>query len=233
MGLLNCIIVEDEPLAMEVIVDYVRQVPFLKLAGSFGDAVAASEAIKSEKIDVLFLDIHLPVIKGLDFITTLQNPPQIIITTAYHEYAVKGFELNVVDYLLKPIEFGRFLAAANKLKQSQTNAVESEPEVFFFNVNKKKVRVMRDEILYIESLKEYVRIVTPTRKLITKFQIGQIEELLPKNYFLRIHRSFIIAKSKVEAYTANDVEVMGKQIPIGSGFKETIHSELGLLLTNK
>src|SRR6188474_2223007 len=180
----NCIIVEDEPLAAEVVKDYILQVPFLQFKGICTDALYAMDLLQKEKIDLVFLDIHLPKLKGLDFIKALKKPPQVIITSAYQEYALQGYELNVVDYLLKPIEFSRFLMAVNKLKQE----VEKQPSIrlvapsaerlhLFFNVSKKKVKIYLDEILYIESLKEYIRIVTPSKSILTKFQLGQIEEL--------------------------------------------------------
>jgi len=216
----SCIIVEDEPLAAEVLEDYIKQVPFLQLKGICSDAIYAMDMLQKEKIDLIFLDIHLPKLKGFDFVKALKNPPQVIITSAYQEYALQGYELNVVDYLLKPIEFSRFLMAVNKLKQSTPPAppvtpVPAKPERLhlFFNVSKKKVRIYLDEILYIESMKEYIRIVTRDKTILTKFQIGQIEELLARNNFLRVHRSFIVAKDKIEAFTATDVEVNGKPIP--------------------
>lgn len=229
----QCLIVEDEPLAAEVLQDYVNQVPFLVLKGVCGDAIYAMEILQKEKIDLIFLDIHLPKLKGLDFIRTLKNPPHIIITSAYHEYALQGYEYNVVDYLLKPVEFSRFLMAVNKLRQFSVSdnaavlsAVPGERPYLFFNVSKKKVKVYLDEVLYIESLKEYIRIVTNNKAILTKFQLGQVEELLARNNFLRIHRSFIVAKDKVEAFTATDVEINGKQIPIGRSYKELVQSVL-------
>lgn len=229
----SCIIVEDEPLAAEVLEDYIKQVPFLQLRGICSDAIYAMEMLQKEKIDLIFLDIHLPKLKGFDFIKALKNPPQVIITSAYQDYALQGYELNVVDYLLKPIEFSRFLMAVNKLKQTALplSPVHSMPATaermhFFFNVSKKKVRVFLDEILYVESMKEYIRIVTRDRSILTKFQIGQIEELLARNNFLRVHRSFIVAKDKIEAFTATDVEVGGKAIPIGRSYKELVVSVL-------
>lgn len=229
----SCIIVEDEPLAAEVLEDYIKQVPFLQLKGVCSDAIYAMDMLQKEKIDLIFLDIHLPKLKGFDFVKALKNPPQVIITSAYQEYALQGYELNVVDYLLKPIEFSRFLMAVNKLKQavapaSPAAATPSRPERLhlFFNVSKKKVRVYLDEILYIESMKEYIRIVTRDKTILTKFQIGQIEELLARNNFLRVHRSFIVAKDKIEAFTATDVEVNGKPIPIGRSYKELVVSVL-------
>ncbi|HEY0611716.1 MAG TPA: LytTR family DNA-binding domain-containing protein [Chitinophaga sp.] len=229
----SCIIVEDEPLAAEVLEDYIKQVPFLQLKGICSDAIYAMDMLQKEKIDLIFLDIHLPKLKGFDFVKALKNPPQVIITSAYQEYALQGYELNVVDYLLKPIEFSRFLMAVNKLKQaaalpSPAVTMPSRPERLhlFFNVSKKKVRVYLDEILYIESMKEYIRIVTRDKTILTKFQIGQIEELLARNNFLRVHRSFIVAKDKIEAFTATDVEVNGKAIPIGRSYKELVVSVL-------
>ncbi|MFT3908240.1 MAG: response regulator transcription factor [Ferruginibacter sp.] len=224
----NCIIVEDEPLAAEVLQDYVQQVPFLNLKGICTDSLYAMELLQQEKIDLIFLDIHLPKLKGLDFIKTLKNPPHIIITSAYHEYALQGYELNVLDYLLKPIEFKRFLMAVNKLAlipepvNITAAGTKSERAYLFFNVSKKKVRVFLDEILYIESLKEYIRVVTNDKTLITKFQLGEIEEVLSKNNFLRVHRSFIVAKDKINAFTATDVEINNKKIPIGRSYKEFV-----------
>lgn len=231
MQLYNCIIVEDEPLAAEVLQDYVLQVPFLKLKAICTDALFAMELLQKEKIDLVFLDIHLPKLKGLDFIKTLKDPPQIIITTAYHEYALQGYEYNVLDYLLKPIEFNRFLMAVNKLAPvslatgpSVTGLNNPVRESLFFNVSKKRVRVFFDEILYVESLKEYIRVVTKDKTIITKFQLGQVEEILSNDNFLRIHRSFIVAKDKVDAFTATDVEINNKQVPIGRSYKELVQS---------
>lgn len=228
----NCIIVEDEPLAAEVLQDYVMQVPFLNLKGVCTDALYAMEMLQKEKIDLMFLDIHLPKLKGLDFLKTLNRPPRVIITTAYHEYALQGYEHNVLDYLLKPVEFSRFLQAVNKLNATPSSAAviiepaRPEKEFLFFNVSKKKVKILLDEILYIESLKEYIRLVTKDKTIITKFQLGQVEELLSKNNFLRIHRSFIVAKDKVDAFTATDVEINNKQLPIGRSYKELVQAEL-------
>ncbi|WP_207514533.1 LytR/AlgR family response regulator transcription factor [Longitalea luteola] len=229
----NCIIVEDEPLAAEVIKDYIGQVPFLQLKGICTDALYAIDLLQKEKIDLVFLDIHLPKLKGLDFIKALKNPPQVIITSAYQEYALQGYELNVVDYLLKPIEFSRFVMAVNKLKEREagpalpvSSAAGSERAALFFNVSKKHVKIYIDEILFIESLKEYIRITTKDKSILTKFQLGQIEEMLAQNGFLRIHRSFLVAKSKIDAFSATDVEIAGKQIPIGRSYKDTIIGSL-------
>lgn len=225
----NCIVVEDEPLAAEILKDYIDQIPFLHLVSICEDALYALDILQREKIDLIFLDINLPKLKGFDFIKTLKNPPHIVITTAYHEYALQGYEFNVIDYLMKPIAFNRFLVAVNKLKQ-QSDAIlpitasEKEREFLFFNVGKKKIKVYFDEILYIESVKEYVNVVTANKSVTAKFQLGQIEELLPKQNFIRIHRSFVVAKSKIEAFTATEVEINNKLLPIGRSYKELVLS---------
>ncbi len=229
----NCIIIEDEPLAAEILQDYIADVPFLNLKHTYPDAIRALEGLRAGNIDLIFLDINLPKLKGLDFIQTLKHPPHIIITTAYHEYALQGYELNVVDYLLKPIEFSRFLKAVNKLKSFVSDKVRAAPlfigdglDHIFVNTNRKKVKLYFKDILYIESLKEYVRIYTAEKTLTAKFQLGQIDELLPKADFLRIHRSFIVSKTKIAAYTHAAVEINGKPLPIGRSYKELVISFL-------
>ena len=233
MQKINCLIVEDEPLAAEVVQDYISQVPFLELSGISEDAIFALETLQKEKIDLLFLDIHLPKLKGLDFIKTLNNPPKIIVTSAYQDYALQSYELNVVDYLLKPIEFNRFISAVNKARQQidihrliQSPQSGKERPFLFFNVGKKKVKMFLDEILYIESLKEYIKVVARDKAVLTKFQLGQTEELLQSSNFLRIHRSFIVAKDKIDAFSATDVEIQGKLIPIGRSYKEQVNADL-------
>ncbi|MGI8583672.1 MAG: LytR/AlgR family response regulator transcription factor [Chitinophagaceae bacterium] len=229
----NCLIVEDEPLAAEILEDYIHQVPFLHLIAKCNNAIYAIELLQQEKVDLIFLDIHLPKLKGLDFIKTLSEPPQIIITSAYTEYALQGYELNVIDYLLKPIEFNRFIMAVNKLKNineverlNNTSSTLPERPYLFFNVSKKKVKMFLDEILYIESLKEYIKVISKDKIIPTKFQLGEIEDLLNKNNFLRIHRSFIVAKDRIDAFSATDVEINGQQIPIGRSYKEFVITSL-------
>jgi two-component system LytT family response regulator len=227
MSKIKCIIVEDEPLAVKVLLDYIAQVPFLELHGSFKDAILATDYLRSNIVDLIFLDIHLPKLKGMAFLRTLTNPPAILITTAYHQYAVEGFNLNVTDYLLKPFEFERFLVAVTKVKTAQTEKHRSgeEPEAkeyLFLNVQKKKVKILFSEILYIESQREYIKIVTTKKEYISKMSTHEIESLLPSNFFKRIHRSFIVSISKIESYTAESVEVSGVSIPIGRGYKDVI-----------
>jgi DNA-binding LytR/AlgR family response regulator len=232
----NCIIVEDEPLAAEVLSDYIKQTPFLELVGTCADAIYALELFQRQTIDLIFLDIHLPKLRGYDFIRTLKNQPQIIITTAYREYALEGYELNVVDYLLKPISFNRFLAAINKVRKNMTPdsilvsrqpAGQLESPYLLINVNKKRVKIELRDILYIESKKEYISIVTKQQAYLTKYALGEIEQQLDKARFLRIHRSFIVARDKITAFNAAEVEINSLQIPIGRSYKELVLSLLG------
>jgi two-component system LytT family response regulator len=226
MSRISCIIVEDEPLATKVLKDYIAQVPFLDFKGDFRDALAASEYMRTNAIDLIFLDIHLPKLKGMAFIRTLTAPPAIIITTAYHQYAVEGFNLNVTDYLLKPIEFERFLVAVNKVKTSRASTSEESiseaKEYLFVNVQKKKVKILFSDILYIESQREYVRIVTTKSEHLTKLSTHEIESLLPSDRFRRIHRSFIVSIARIDSYTADEVEVAGTSIPVGRDYRDVL-----------
>jgi DNA-binding LytR/AlgR family response regulator len=220
MSKIKCIVIEDEPLAVKVLLDYIREVPFLEVHGTFKDALLATDYLRQHTVDLIFLDIHLPKLKGMAFLKTLASPPAVIITTAYHQYAVEGFELNVTDYLLKPFEFERFLVAVTKVK-----GVQAEPKDYLFlNAQKKKVKVLFSEIVYIESQREYIKIVTTKKEYISKMSTHEIEDLLPSALFKRIHRSYIISVDKVESYTAEVVEVNGVAIPIGRGYKEVIDS---------
>lgn len=221
---MNCLIIEDEPLAAEIIEDYVRQIPMLTLKGVCQDALAAMEVLHRESIDLIFLDIHLPGLRGLDFLETLSNPPAVIITTAYHEYALKGYDHNVIDYLLKPIEFKRFLQAVNKAKLHRT--AESTKDKISIQSDKKTVIIATEDIVFIESQKEYIHIHTKDQVYISKYALSKIEEELNPNLFLRIHRSFLVSLSKVKAFNGQEVEVPGKTIPIGGHYKEAVTEKL-------
>jgi two-component system LytT family response regulator len=227
MSDITCIIVEDEPLAAKVLSDYISEVPFLKLEGTFKDAILATEYLRDNSVDLIFLDIHLPKLKGMAFLKTLSNPPAVIVTTAYHQYAVEGFNLNVTDYLLKPFEFERFLVAVNKVKSSQAEKnIQTDDfdtkDYLFLSVQKKKVKILFSEITYIESQREYVKIVTTKKEYTSKMSTHEIEKLLPPNLFKRIHRSFIVSLKKIDSYTAELVEVNGVSIPIGRGYRDVI-----------
>jgi DNA-binding LytR/AlgR family response regulator len=225
MSKINCIIIEDEPLAVKVLSDYIIQVPCLELQGTFKDAIQATDYLRHNSIDLIFLDIHLPKLKGIAFLKTLTNPPAVIISTAYHQYAVEGFDLNVTDYLLKPFDFERFLKAVTKVKagknEEQIPGEDQEIKGFIFlNVQKKKVRILFSDIVYIESQQEYIKIITTKKEYVSKMSTHEIEALLPANLFMRIHRSYIVSLSKIESYTAEIVEVNGVSIPIGRGYKD-------------
>lgn len=225
--MLNCIIVEDEPLAAEVLQDYVKQLPFLRLIGVCSDAFLALKALQEQPIDLIFLDIHLPGLKGLDFLKTLKNPPKVILTTAYHEYALQGYELSVVDYLLKPIEFSRFVEAVNKVQQ--TSRGNSHRPSLSIQSDKKTVVIPLEDIVFIESQKEYVKIQTSSAAHVTKYSLTKMEEELDPSHFLRVHRSFIISLPKIKAYSAHEVDVSGKVIPIGGNYREMVSQKLQAL----
>jgi DNA-binding LytR/AlgR family response regulator len=227
MSKINCIIIEDEPLAIKVLSDYVSQIPFLQLQATFKDAILATDWLRHNNTDLIFLDIHLPKLKGMAFLKTLTHPPAVIITTAYHQYAVEGFNLNVTDYLLKPFDFERFLNGVTKVRTAhgeKQKSNESEKDFIFLNAERKKVKILFSEIVYIESQREYIKIVTTKREYISKMSTHEIEELLPPNLFKRIHRSYIISLSKIESYTADMVEVNGVSIPIGRDYRDFIEN---------
>jgi two-component system, LytTR family, response regulator len=223
MSKTRCIVVEDEPLAVRVLVDYISQVPFLELQGTFKDALLAIEFLRDNTTDLIFLDIHLPKLKGMAFLKTLVNPPAVIVTTAYHQYALEGYDMNVTDYLLKPIEFERFLVAVNKVRNTQAERNE-ERDFIFLTIQKKKVKILFSEIVYIESQREYIKIVTTKKEYLSKISTQEIEELLPGHLFKRVHRSFIIAVSKIDSYTADTIDVNGISIPVGRGYKDVIEN---------
>ncbi|WP_207429966.1 LytR/AlgR family response regulator transcription factor [Sabulibacter ruber] len=228
MSHITCIIIEDEPLAVKILSDYIAQVPFLELKHVFKDALLATDYLRDHAIDLIFLDIHLPKLKGMAFLKTLVHPPAVIITTAYHQYAVEGFNLNVTDYLLKPIEFERFLVAVTKVKSHQKEKLPlSEPQekdYVFLNFQKKKVKILFSEIVYIESQREYIKVVTTKEAYLSKMSTHEIEALLPAHLFKRIHRSFIVSLNKIESYTHEMVEVNGISIPIGRGYRAVVES---------
>jgi DNA-binding LytR/AlgR family response regulator len=202
MSKIKCIIIEDEPLAVKVLSDYVSQVPFLQLQKTFKDAILATEYLRDNTTDLIFLDIHLPKLKGMAFLKTLPDPPAVIVTTAYHQYE-------------------RFLSAVNKVRKGQKEKQEAK-DFIFVNVQNKKVKILFSDIVYIESQREYVKIVTTKKAHLTKMSTHTIESLLPPDHFKRIHRSFIISMDKIESYTAETVEVNGVSIPVGRGYRSVI-----------
>ncbi|AXT57105.1 LytTR family DNA-binding domain-containing protein [Aquimarina sp. AD1] len=234
MKKIRCIAIDDEPLALEVIQAHLKQIPDAELVASYTDPIEAFDKLKDSTIDLIFLDIEMPLLSGLDFVKSLKNPPKIIFTTAYRNYAIESYELlDVVDYLLKPISFMRFFKAINKYK-ALVNTVVIREEIkesaitndhLYVNSNKKFIKINFEEILYIESIKDYVRIHLKDASIMTKDSITNFKLKLPDN-FLRIHRSFIVNIIKVTAFTKVDVEIGDKEIPIGASYKEYVMSFL-------
>ncbi|GIV31233.1 MAG: DNA-binding response regulator [Saprospiraceae bacterium] len=231
--MINTIIVDDEPLALDVLETYIEKIPELNLVGRCSNAFEANEALQKNEVDLMFLDIQMPQLTGMDFLKTLSDPPLVIFTTAYSSYAVEGFEVNAVDYLLKPISLERFMKAVNKAtelielrrRENATQLESSDAETFtFVKADKKYVKVKFSEVLYIEGLKDYVIIRTEKGRIITLQTMRGLEEKLPPRYFRRIHRSYIINVDKVEAIMGNAVEIIEKgqtrHLPIGKNYRD-------------
>lgn len=219
----KCIIIDDEPLARELITSHLLNFENFELIDSFENALKAYTFLETNTVDLVFLDIEMPLLKGNDFLKKLKNPPKVIFTTAYREYAIEGYELNVIDYLLKPITFDRFFVAIEKFKQFQNPKKEEKaiPENHIFvSSGSRNIKIIFEEILYIESLKDYITIHLENDKSHhLKQNISAFEKLLDSN-FVRVHRSFIIQTKKLTAYSKNEVEINNVEIPIGSSYKE-------------
>jgi DNA-binding LytR/AlgR family response regulator len=234
---IKCLVIDDEQPSKDIIEKYIAGVESLELSGSCNNAVEALSFLQSNTVDLLFLDIQMPHILGTNFIRTLKNPPKVIFITAYRKYAVEGFELDAVDFLMKPISFDRFLKAVNKVLELnlQKNLKEADKpddtkEVaqpfLYFRSDRKMVKVLFNDILYIEGLRDYIRIYTTTKTIITKHQLASLQEMLPADAFLRIHRSYIISVSKIDSYDADIIEIAKKELPIGRLFKHDVNKLL-------
>ncbi|MFK7813610.1 MAG: LytR/AlgR family response regulator transcription factor [Maribacter sp.] len=226
----QCVIIDDEPLARELLEGYLEKIPDFELLASCPSAIDASTILSKNKVDLIFLDIEMPLLKGTDFFKNLVHKPEVIFTTAYRDYAIDGFELNALDYLLKPIFFERFFQAIQKfLKQSQkpeisnsSQAITNKSDCLFVNKAKKQIKVIFDTILYVESLKDYIKIHQKNEdSLIVKESISAFEQRLD-NRFIRLHRSYIVNSEKITAYTKNDVEIGRMEIPIGNNYKDNL-----------
>ncbi|MBS1909894.1 MAG: response regulator transcription factor [Bacteroidetes bacterium] len=236
---IKCLIVDDEHPAREIMKQHISSVDTLELVGTCANAVEAVNLLKDHTVDLIFLDIQMPQILGTNFIRTLKSPPKIIFTTAFRKYAIEGFELDAVDYILKPISFERFLKAVNKVLEinfsdhqaplpqvSNTNELVSS--FLYFRVKKKMVKIFFTDILFIEALKDYIKIVTQIQTIVTKYVLSTLIELLPSEEFLRIHRSYIVAIGKIDNYSANSIQIQNYQLPIGRLYK----LEVGKILSN-
>jgi len=231
---ISCLAVDDEPPALDVIRKYISGVQALELVGTCSDAIEALNFIRKRTVDLIFLDIQMPQILGTDFLRTLKNPPKIIFTTAFRKFAIEGFELDAVDYLLKPISFERFLKAVNKVMDVSFNgsfSLEQETSVkndqhIYFRSDRKMIKVLFSDIIYIESLKDYIKVVGVSGSIITKQSISSIEETLPTDMFLRIHRSFIIALNKIESYSTELVWLGKTELPISRMYRHEVEKIL-------
>jgi len=227
--MINCIIVDDEPLALDVLETYIDKIPNLNLVQRCNNAIEALKVLQNESVDLIFLDIQMPQLTGIEFLKSLKNPPQVVFTTAFQNYALDGFELNVTDYLLKPISFDRFVTAVNKVVgQMPSESLEPEElatgkDFFFVKSDKKLVKVKYEDINYIEGLKDYVIIrMTNNTRIVTLQTMKSLEAKLPSNLFKRIHRSYIVALDKIAAVIGNMVEIDKKHIPIGKNYRDEL-----------
>ena len=230
--IINCLIIDDEPLAINVIKNHIKEIDNINVIDTFNSAIDALNFMKSNTVDLLFLDINMPLLDGLDFIKSLDKKPMIIITTAYSEYAIKTYELEVLDYLMKPISFPRFLKAVNRAFKELNSNLTSNIGIakrahIFIKVDKKKMqKIYLDEILIIESLRDYLKIKTIANKYIIHSTLSSFTEKLPSNNFIRIHRSFTIAIDKIEAVQGNSVEIDGVKYVIGRSYIEHVKNRI-------
>ncbi len=228
---ISCIIIDDEPLARKGLKEYIADVDFLDLIGDFENPLKATDTISSGEVQLLFLDIQMPKITGLDFFKTLQNAPPVIFTTAYPQYALEGFEVNALDYLVKPVSFERFLKAALKAKDyyevREKNKKETDTaEYFFIKADNKLVKILFDDVLYIEALQNYVLIHTVTKKYMTYLTFKSVEDYLPSDKFLKVHKSYIVAASKIESIDGNDIRIGQQHIPVSRNQKDEVMDRL-------
>ena len=234
---ISTLIVDDEPHAVEIIQKYISNFSQVELIGTCGNAVHAFQILQDKAVDLMFLDIKMPGLLGTDLIRTLKNPPKVIFTTAYQDFALDGFELNAVDYLLKPIPFDRFLKAMDKVfdvlklqhQKMSTPTLGNEQNVedyLYLRIDRKKVKINVNDIYWMESLKDYIKITLKDKVLISKQKIGVLEELLPQDKFIRIHRSFMVSIDKVESYHSYAIEILGKELPIGATFKDAFFDKI-------
>lgn len=233
--IINCIIIDDEPLSRKGLQEYITDIEFLKLLGEYGDPLSAADILSKGDVQLIFLDIQMPKISGLDFYKSLSNPPAVIFTTAFPQYALDGFELNALDYLLKPISFDRFLKAAMKAKEfyevRQKNMEEnittaSSPAYFFIKADNKLVKILVEEILFVEALQNYVSIQTTTKKYISYLTFKSVEDYLPAGKFIKVHKSYIIAAEKLDSIEGNDIRIGSYHIPISRNLKEEVMQQL-------
>src|SRR5450432_213388 len=217
----TCIIIEDEPLALEKTKDFVDKVPFLHLSATFDNALTGLAYLNNNKVDLLFLDINMDELSGIELLESSKIDSQVIITTAYQEYALKGYELQITDYLLKPFTFNRFLQAVNKAQENIVNrATESQPDFIFVKTENRLEKIMLNEIVYIEGMRDYRRIHTVNKKVMTLQNFSEFETLIPPSLVCRVHKSFMVALNKIESIERSRIKIAGQLIPISETYKE-------------
>ncbi|PLX22956.1 MAG: DNA-binding response regulator [Salinivirgaceae bacterium] len=226
---IKCMIVDDEEVAREVMSNYVEKVPYLELVATCQDAIEAHEKYTKEKIDLIFLDIEMQGLTGIEFLKSVTEKPKVIICSANKDYAVEGFDLDVDDFILKPVTFERFLKAVGKIRIDDKD-MQVKENYFYVNENKRMVRIELDNIIYIESLRDYVRIVTSQKKVITHQHLSDFEAKLPTDKFMRIHRSVIVAIDKIQSFTSSLIDVGEKELPVGRNYKDQVQNKLNKLL---
>jgi DNA-binding LytR/AlgR family response regulator len=233
--MIRCLVVDDEPLALDILEDYISKVPFLNLVKTTTSAIEGLSLVQSDAIDLVFLDVQMPELTGIQFLKIINGKCDVILTTAYSQYALDGYELDVVDYLLKPIAFDRFYKAAQKVLQSTVNTNSSAPKVlsvqknhdFIFVKTEHKIqKIYLDDILYIEGLKDYISIFTRSERIITLQNMKKMEESLPSKSFIRVHKSYIIALGKIESIERSLIQIGEKIIPIGDTYREYFFKQI-------
>jgi DNA-binding LytR/AlgR family response regulator len=228
---INCIVIDDEPLARKGIKEYISDVEFLNFSGEYDNPVNAMEQIRKGDVDLIFLDIEMPKITGLDFLKSLQKAPPVIFTTAYPQYALEGYEVNALDYLLKPVAFDRFLKACLKAKEYYEVREQNEMhtwvnDYFFVKTDNKLVKLLFDEVLYIEALQNYVVVFTKSKKFMTYLTFKSVEEYLPADKFIKVHKSYIVAAAHIDSIEGNDIRIGEQHIPISRNQKEEVMEKL-------
>ena len=224
--MLNCLIIDDEPLALQLLEDFVNKTPYLKLAGRFEEPLQALSVLESQKIDLLFLDIKMPDISGIDFYRSLANKPEVIFTTAYSEYAIDGFELKAMDYLVKPISFEKFITACNRVKDFIEIKNQKDKEFFFINVSHKLHKIFYDDILYLEGYKDYtkVHLISSHNPLLILHNLKYFEDLLDKKQFIRIHRSYMVSLRKINTASRKSVTINNNSLPVSDNYRDSFFS---------
>jgi DNA-binding LytR/AlgR family response regulator len=230
---MKCLLVDDEPLALDILESYIKKMPDLELIGKCSNALEASEFLKNNKIDLMFLDIQMPEITGLEFVRSLTNPPLIVFSTAYSDFAVEGFELNAIDYLLKPVAFERFTKTVERAKEymalkknESVEAPELDNDYIFIKSNQKQIKLSYDQIFYVEAFADYVKLYTSEKRYVTLQTMKNMEQKLPKDKFIRVHRSFIVGMKYITSFNSSELEIGAVKIPVGKNYKDEFLAKL-------